>query len=271
MQRSDAMRQWCVRMRVRDTLHHAYLFTGPLTKEKKDFLRDFASLILCDAVTDAGACGVCASCVAYARGVHPDILTIGIDATRASIGIDEVRAIKAHSVLRSIGGAHRIVMIHDAEKCTDAASNAFLKLLEEPPERCILIMSAQRKNDMLPTIVSRCFHIPLYLGGNSVQLPLYDADTSHGSLKAILSAPALDQRMVMIRALFKTIEGAGPWVAHIDGWLCEANMYMSGQRAHGHRKVWVRIVRALIRLKKDVQEYSSPKLYVEHFILNCTS
>lgn len=92
-----------------------------------------------------------------------DITVIGKDSSKNinSIGIDEVKTLQAKIFLKPIKSAIKAVVMEDAELLTIEAQNAMLKLLEEPPDHTIIIVSADRKDVFLPTILSRCQVIEL--------------------------------------------------------------------------------------------------------------
>ena len=102
-------------------------------------------------------CGSCKSCRKIQSGNHPDVITIRPSGPFIRIG--QIRDLCYTLALKPLEAEFRAVVIKDAQAMNPAASNAFLKVLEEPPERTILILTAGHTSDLLPTIVSRCQHI----------------------------------------------------------------------------------------------------------------
>lgn len=102
-------------------------------------------------------CGSCKSCRKIQSGHHPDV--ISIQPSGPFIRIGQIRSLCDTLALKPFEAVFRVVVIKDAQAMNPAASNAFLKVLEEPPERTILILTAGHISDLLPTIVSRCQHI----------------------------------------------------------------------------------------------------------------
>ncbi|MBI5590516.1 MAG: DNA polymerase III subunit delta' [Deltaproteobacteria bacterium] len=102
-------------------------------------------------------CGQCNSCLRIAAGIHPDITTIQPEAGVIKIG--EIRNLCRILSMKSFEGHGRVAIISDAHLMNPPASNALLKMLEEPPEQTLLILTARQSADLLPTIVSRCLHI----------------------------------------------------------------------------------------------------------------
>jgi DNA polymerase-3 subunit delta' len=106
---------------------------------------------------DPAACGRCRSCRKISSGNHPDILRLKPSGTY--IRIDQIRELCRVLAMKPYEAEYRIAMILDAHLLNPEAGNALLKMLEEPPDRTILVLTATATADMLPTIVSRCRRI----------------------------------------------------------------------------------------------------------------
>ena len=102
-------------------------------------------------------CGNCKSCRKIESENHPDI--IRLKPSGVFIKIDQIRALCLTLAMKPYEASMRVVLISDAQAMNSAASNALLKVLEEPPTGTILILVANHTSDLLPTIVSRCRHI----------------------------------------------------------------------------------------------------------------
>lgn len=152
---------------------HAYLFSGPAAVGKALLALRLAQLLNCD---EAGSdpCLTCRSCKRIERGSHPDVRIAGMESQAAGLKPDEAarqKELKIDTVrewqrdinLRPYEGRRRVFILHDAEKLNEAASNAMLKTLEEPPPYATLILVANTSGDLLPTIVSRCRPLKLRL------------------------------------------------------------------------------------------------------------
>ncbi|MSO46123.1 MAG: DNA polymerase III subunit delta' [Acidobacteria bacterium] len=101
------------------------------------------------------ACGTCAACVRVARGVHPDVLLVGPGDT-GSIKVEQVRGLIEQAAYRPFEGRRRVVIIDEADALVEAAQNALLKILEEPPPSSVFILVTSRPDVLLPTVLSRC-------------------------------------------------------------------------------------------------------------------
>jgi DNA polymerase-3 subunit delta' len=107
-----------------------------------------------DLKVSVGPCGICNSCRKISAGIHPDIILV--KPTGPIIKIAQVRELCNTLAMKPYEANTRVVIIQDAQTMNPAAGNALLKILEEPPQRTILILVATRSQDLLPTIVSRC-------------------------------------------------------------------------------------------------------------------
>jgi DNA polymerase-3 subunit delta' len=162
------------------TIPHALLFTGIEGVGKKTAAVAFAMACNCSGVSyginservntrsvDHHAdearrvasitCGECKSCRKIMADQHPDV--IRIKPSGPIIKIDQIRSLCQTLAMRPYEASMRVVILADAQAMNPAASNALLKVLEEPPVRTILILVATHTSDLLPTIVSRCQHI----------------------------------------------------------------------------------------------------------------
>ncbi len=152
-------------------LSQAYLLTGKANTGKVAFARHFANALLCENLSASHeACGQCPSCHLLKQGSHPDLLNIGVFEEEASdksskklaqIKVDAIRSVIDFAQLSSYRGRRRVILIEPAEAMNIQAANALLKILEEPPSSVILLLVAEQKDKVLPTIKSRCRQLPL--------------------------------------------------------------------------------------------------------------
>ena len=136
--------------------HHAYAFTGPEGVGKHDAARAFAASLCC---AESG-CGSCSSCRRFLEErFHPDMHFLSPPEGKRFIPVESVREIQKILSLSHSEAAGKVLIINPADRMTEAASNALLKTLEEPPESTYIILVSSRPWHLLSTIRSRCQRI----------------------------------------------------------------------------------------------------------------
>ena len=134
---------------------HSWLFTGPPGSGRSNAAVAFAAALLCD----KGGCASCINCTSVIEGSHADIELIRTEGL--SIKVDEVRELITRTSWSPSVGNYRVVVIEDADRLTESAANALLKVIEEPGARTVWLLCAPTLTDVLPTIRSRCRHLTL--------------------------------------------------------------------------------------------------------------
>ncbi|MBC7327165.1 DNA polymerase III subunit delta' [bacterium] len=143
--------------------HHSYLFLGPRGVGKTTCALNFAKLLNCEnPLPDAEPCDTCRSCEAIDGGYHPDVQLVTLPNEKRELGIEEIRQVRQSAYTSAAWGSWKVYIVEKAEVLTREASDALLKILEEPPERCLFILLAPNIADVSPTIASRC-HIINFL------------------------------------------------------------------------------------------------------------
>ena len=139
---------------LRGQLAHAYLFCGPRGVGKTTTARIFAKMINCsDPSADMEPCGTCESCQSFAEGrsycIHE------LDAA-SNNGVEDIKTLMDQVRIPPQVGKYSVYIIDEVHMLSQAAFNAFLKTLEEPPAHAIFILATTEKHKILPTILSRC-------------------------------------------------------------------------------------------------------------------
>jgi len=135
----------------------ALLITGHQGLGKQHLAMQFAYSLLCTQLKGNGlSCGYCDSCLLLDVQTHPDLINIQPEEQGKAIGIDQIRSLITKLTLKPQFEAYRVVTINPAEQMTRSAANAFLKCLEEPTERTVLLLVTDKPGKLPATIVSRC-------------------------------------------------------------------------------------------------------------------
>jgi DNA polymerase-3 subunit delta' len=175
---NDNLWQRLVQLRVQ--LPHALLLHGRAGIGKLAVAERFVRLLLCEQPQAGGsvACGQCPSCHWMGQGSHPDFRKLqpaaledddAADSIEAperksatagqQISVAQIRSLNEFVHLSTHRGGLRVALIHPAEALNNAAANALLKTLEEPPAHVVLILVSHHPSRLLPTILSRCHQL----------------------------------------------------------------------------------------------------------------
>lgn len=135
-------------------LAQAFLFCGPRGVGKTTCARILAKTINCENLQPNGeACGVCHSCVSFQNGSSFNIHELDAASNNS---VDDIRSLIEQVRIPPQAGRYKIYIIDEVHMLSQAAFNAFLKTLEEPPHYAIFILATTEKHKILPTILSRC-------------------------------------------------------------------------------------------------------------------
>ncbi|MDP8230659.1 MAG: DNA polymerase III subunit [Candidatus Gorgyraea atricola] len=137
---------------AQDTARGSYLFFGPDGIGKRTAAIEFAKAINHDDIASRK----------IDSGNHPDVFIVYPEGKSSSIKIEKIREIIYQASLKPYEAKKRIFIISDAEAMTLEAQNALLKLLEEPPQNHILILTSSNAAALLPTVLSRCKVVKFY-------------------------------------------------------------------------------------------------------------
>lgn len=139
---------------------HAWLFTGPPGSGRSVAALCFAAALQCTTPGPPG-CGQCQACHTVLAGTHGDVRRVIPEGL--TIGVSEMRAIVQIASRRPSTGRWQVVLVEDADRLTEGAANALLKVVEEPPPRTVFLLCAPSVDpqDISVTLRSRCRHVAL--------------------------------------------------------------------------------------------------------------
>lgn len=134
-------------------ISHAYLFTGCRGTGKTTCAKILSKAVNCLDLQDGDPCGVCESCTAIENGSVMDV--VEMDAA-SNNGVDSIRSLIEEAAFTPSTARYRVYIIDEVHMLSDAAFNALLKTLEEPPAHVIFILATTEVHKLLATILSRC-------------------------------------------------------------------------------------------------------------------
>jgi DNA polymerase-3 subunit delta' len=154
---------WAVEMLAsglaNDRLGHAYLITGPEQVGKTTLARIFAQALNCEAAEAERPCGHCRPCKLIEVDRHPDVKFVSPEVSgrgKLTLKIEAIRQLQQDLNLSAYEARYKVAILERFDAATIGAANAFLKTLEEPPGKVVLLLTATDAEMLLPTIASRC-------------------------------------------------------------------------------------------------------------------
>ncbi|MFA6564931.1 MAG: hypothetical protein WCV00_23700 [Verrucomicrobiia bacterium] len=252
-------------------LAHAYLFAGDALEDMELAARELAKAVNCESPTKQGGCDHCDSCkkidaTTTPGGQHPDVQWIRPESKSRVIVIDQTRDLEHSLRLKPTMGRMKVGVIVEADRLNSNAANSFLKTLEEPPDRSLLLLLSAAPGKLLETIQSRCQRIQFGAAAarepETVHAPLVDGLLAllGGGGSVLKSYKLFDTVRVYLDAEKKRIEAQVEQTAQLDRyretadpkWLEEKEDEMEAQKSAEYRRRRATVVATLEWLLRDV-------------------
>ena len=163
----NKIKDMLIRLAESNRVGHAYLIEGPYGVGKLSVAKAFAKRLICEDPQSGDSCGKCGGCSMCDSQNHPDVCIVTnqlYDQSKKStdILVDTIRKMKNDVYIKPFLASRKIYIIPKADTMNLYAQNSLLKILEEPPAYCTIILLAENINAFLPTILSRVVALKLY-------------------------------------------------------------------------------------------------------------
>lgn len=166
---------------------HAYLFSGPRGVGKTSTARIFAKALNCQTGPTSSPCGSCPFCVSISDGAAVDVMEID---GASNNSVNDIRDLRERVKYVPSGGRYKVYIIDETHMLSDAAFNALLKTLEEPPPHVVFVLATTAPRKIPSTVLSRCQHLPFRrIPSNLIKARLKKISGEEG---ISISAPALE-------------------------------------------------------------------------------
>lgn len=194
-----------------ERLAQAYVIVAPPRGVGDALAIRVLSLLFCSS-DDGVPCGCCRGCITVRERTHPDVHWIEPQKKSRIISVEQMRGIQKQIYETSFSGGWKVCVLVGADCLNLSAANAFLKTLEEPPERTLFLLLTDGPQRLLPTIISRCHRMTVTGAetddlGDELRASVVDilADTTGGEF-GVMHLSKADRLVALLKAVKKDIE-----------------------------------------------------------------
>jgi hypothetical protein len=187
---------------------HAVLLEGPPGSGTEELSAVLAKAAVCSG-EGGRPCGRCPECVRAAAGSHPDILTLDGDADPRAFPVDAIRRIRSDAYVVPCEAARKVYVLRGVQNMAEVSQNALLKVLEEPPENVLFVLTATSAAALLPTVRSRVQVFSLAgkaeEGGWEEAVRISDAVTAAGEAELLFLTGGLIRNREKLRGVLERL------------------------------------------------------------------
>lgn len=138
----------------KETTANTYIFEGAGGLHKYTAAQLFANALVCES-TQSAPCGECSACIEARAGSHPDIITVEKEKDKTVLSVDVIRSMINECMVKPFQSKRKVFIIREGDLLNPQAQNAFLKIIEEPPEYAVFIIVCTDSEQLLQTVRSR--------------------------------------------------------------------------------------------------------------------
>ncbi|ENA0609103.1 DNA polymerase III subunit delta' [Enterobacter bugandensis] len=248
--------------------HHALLIQALPGMGDDALIYAITRFLMCQQPQGHKSCGKCRGCQLMQAGTHPDYYALEPEKGKSTLGIDAVREVSEKLYEHARLGGAKVVWLNDAALLTEAAANALLKTLEEPPEKTWFFLSCREPGRLLATLRSRCRLHHLAVPQESWSLTWLDRevtvsqDAALAALRLSSGAPAAalallqkevwSQREALCRAVESAVD-SGDWLSVLPA--------LNGDRAAEHLHWLAALLLDAIKVQQSATLLSNPDVW----------